>query len=187
MEPVIGRVRNPSLSYLPGLEGVVIMLTGYGPNHRAVASKLNQVQNKILPLIQKWVYSLDNEDIAETIARHLTERKLTLSIAESCTGGLVASKLTDISGSSAYFERGIITYSNKSKEEELNVPHELIEKHGAVSKQVAQAMAEGMRKKSGTDIAVSTTGILGRRGSNSEKTRRPGVYRLQRQKKKLSR
>ncbi len=169
IEPVIGRVRNPSISYLPGLEGVMIMLTGRGRNHDAVQSRLDRMQQAILPLIKQWVYSLEDEDIISAIARVLSGRGKTIAVAESCTGGLLASRLTDISGSSVYFERGIVTYSNKSKEDELKVPRTLLDKHGAVSRQVATAMAEGIRKASGADIALSTTGILGPTGATPKK------------------
>jgi len=94
---------------------------------------------------------------------------LTLSTAESCTGGLLAKMLTDIPGSSAYFDRGVVTYSNQSKAEILNVPMELIEEHGAVSAEVAEAMASGMRRLAKTDFALSITGIAGPDGGTEEK------------------
>jgi nicotinamide-nucleotide amidase len=99
----------------------------------------------------------------------LSERKLTLAVAESCTGGLIADRITNVPGCSDYFERGIITYSNKSKMDELGVPSELISQHGAVSREVAEAMALGIRSASHTDIGISTTGIAGPTGGSSEK------------------
>ncbi len=106
-------------------------------------------------------------------AKHLLDAcrdgGLKLVTAESCTGGLVAALLTDIAGSSAVFERGFVTYSNQAKAELLGVPMDLIERHGAVSEQVARAMAEGALARSHADIAVSVTGIAGPDGGSVEK------------------
>ena len=94
---------------------------------------------------------------------------MTLSIAESCTGGLIANRITNIPGSSRYFDRGIVTYSNKSKTTELGVDKELIKKYGAVSNRVAVAMAKGMLKKSRSNIAIAVTGIAGPTGGTKKK------------------
>ncbi|MGF1562007.1 MAG: CinA family protein [Geminicoccaceae bacterium] len=95
--------------------------------------------------------------------------KLRLAVAESCTGGLICTVITENAGSSDVFERGFITYSNPSKSEVLGVPAELLRKHGAVSKEVAIAMAEGARKTAKVDIALSVTGIAGPGGGSKEK------------------
>ena len=92
-----------------------------------------------------------------------------MSLAESCTGGLVSATLTELAGSSEWFERGYITYSNEAKTECLEVPARLIESHGAVSEPVAKAMAEGARINSGSDVAISVTGIAGPSGGTAEK------------------
>jgi nicotinamide-nucleotide amidase len=97
------------------------------------------------------------------------EKKLTLATAESCTGGLVAAAITDIPGSSDVFDRGFVTYSNEAKQRLLDVSKDLLDKHGAVSEEVAKAMAEGAAKAAGTDIAVSLTGIAGPGGGSPEK------------------
>ena len=97
------------------------------------------------------------------------ERRLTLTTAESCTGGLVAAALTAVSGSSAVFDRGFVTYSNEAKHELLGVPAALIDAHGAVSEQVARAMAEGALARSRADLAVSITGIAGPDGGSRDK------------------
>lgn len=96
-------------------------------------------------------------------------RGMTLATAESCTGGLIAAMLTDVPGASAVFDRGYITYSNPSKTASVDVPAELIEAHGAVSEQVARAMAEGACQRAGTSIAVAVTGIAGPDGGTTEK------------------
>ena len=92
-----------------------------------------------------------------------------MSLAESCTGGLVSATLTELAGSSEWFERGYITYSNEAKTECLDVPARIIESHGAVSEPVAKAMAEGARINSGSDVAISITGIAGPSGGTAEK------------------
>jgi PncC family amidohydrolase len=99
----------------------------------------------------------------------LKKQNLKIATAESCTGGLIAHTFTNISGSSDYFDRGVISYSNKSKTELLGVPEKLIEKYGAVSNPVAKAMADGIRAKSDVDIGISTTGVAGPTGGTKEK------------------
>jgi PncC family amidohydrolase len=110
-----------------------------------------------------------DEEFLRRISLSLQKQCLKVATAESCTGGLIAKLLTDISGSSNYFERGFITYSNISKISLLNVPEESIEKFGAVSKEVAVAMAEGVRTRSNVDIGIASTGIAGPTGGTDEK------------------
>ena len=108
-------------------------------------------------------------DLAKEVAKHLIAKGWTLALAESCTGGLVCAALTDLAGSSDWFERGYITYSNQAKTECLSVPAETIESFGAVSEEVARAMAEGAQKNAGVNAAVSITGIAGPTGGSTEK------------------
>ena len=108
-------------------------------------------------------------DLTKTLAQILLSRNWTVSLAESCTGGLVCATLTELAGSSEWFERGYITYSNEAKTECLDVSAQLIESHGAVSEHVAKAMAEGARINSGSDVAISITGIAGPAGGSAEK------------------
>jgi nicotinamide-nucleotide amidase len=99
----------------------------------------------------------------------MRQRRATLSVAESCTGGLIAHRITNVSGSSGYFEMGIVCYSNRSKVELLNVPRGEIDRYGAVSHQVAEKMARGVRLRAKTDIGLATTGIAGPLGGTSQK------------------
>lgn len=99
----------------------------------------------------------------------LREKQLRLAIAESCTGGLIASRITDVAGSSDYFEAGVVVYSNQAKQAFLSVPVGSIEAHGAVSREVAEKMAEGVRAKTGADIGLAVTGIAGPMGGSPEK------------------
>ena len=110
-----------------------------------------------------------DEKLLDNVSFKLKKQGMTIATAESCTGGLIAHALTNISGSSDYFDRGVVSYSNKSKVELLGVPEVLINKHGAVSEEVAKAMADGIRKKSKVDIGLATTGIAGPTGGTKEK------------------
>jgi nicotinamide-nucleotide amidase len=113
--------------------------------------------------------NLNNEEILKKVTIILKEKNIKIATAESCTGGLISHTLTNISGSSEYFDRGIVSYSNKAKTKLLEVSEELLEKFGAVSEQVAKAMAEGVRKRSNVDIGIATTGIAGPTGGTKEK------------------
>lgn len=115
------------------------------------------------------VIKLIDEVLLKKISSLLIEKKLTIATAESCTGGLLAHTLTNISGSSNYFDRGVVSYSNRAKIELVDVPETLLKRYGAVSRQVAVAMAEGVREKSNVDIGISTTGIAGPTGGTKNK------------------
>jgi len=109
------------------------------------------------------------ENILNSISVILMSKNLTVATAESCTGGLIGHLFTNISGSSNYYDRGVISYSNQAKIELLEVPKDLLEECGAVSEPVAKAMAEGVRKKAKVDIGISSTGIAGPTGGTEEK------------------
>jgi len=115
------------------------------------------------------IYGVSDQSLAEVVGEELARQGKTIAVAESCTGGLLAKLLTDHPGSSKYFTYGWITYSNEAKISELGVPAELIQQYGAVSEQVARAMAIGARKKAGTDYAISITGIAGPAGGTEQK------------------
>jgi nicotinamide-nucleotide amidase len=115
-----------------------------------------------------------SKTLEKAIGDHLRKRKWTLSIAESCTGGLICDRITDVSGSSDYFEGGMVTYSNKSKTQLLGVPEAYIKRFGAVSPQAAKKMAQGVRKAFGTTFGLSTTGVAGPTGG----TKRSPVGRV---------
>ena len=109
------------------------------------------------------------EQLVEQLSKLLTEKQIIITTAESCTGGLVSAALTHQAGASKYFDRGFITYSNEAKHEMLGVPENIIEGHGAVSAECAEAMAEGALKSSNAGIAISITGIAGPGGGTEEK------------------
>jgi nicotinamide-nucleotide amidase len=114
-------------------------------------------------------YGVDDETLPVVVGRLLKERGLTLALAESCTGGLIGHQLTDVPGSSAYFERGFVVYSNAAKHALLGVPNVLLARHGAVSAECAEAMARGARVQAGTDLGLSVTGIAGPDGGTATK------------------
>ena len=124
---------------------------------------------KVRDRIGEFIYSEDNEDLWTVTGRLLLEKGLTLSAAESCTGGLFAKTMTDIPGISEVFDRSLVTYSNKAKMEELGVKAETLEKYGAVSEETAREMAEGLERVSGSDICISVTGVAGPGGGTEEK------------------
>ncbi len=162
-------LEGASLAFLPYPHGVRLRVTIKSNDASSAKEQLKNIEARIRAKAEKYIYGVDDETLEEVIGKLLHARKLTLAIAESCTGGLIANRITNISGSSQYFERGAITYSNQSKTDLLDVPKQLIEQHGAVSKEVAEAMASGIRKHAQTDIGISTTGIAGPTGGTPEK------------------
>ena len=130
---------------------------------------ITKAKNIALSAFSDECFSTADENMEDVVVRLLSEKGKTLALAESCTGGRIADRVTNVSGSSAVFTHGFTTYSNEAKIQMLDVPAELIEAHGAVSEQVASAMAEGALKKSEADIAVSVTGIAGPTGGTEEK------------------
>lgn len=132
-------------------------------------STADEVAEKLIAALGKAVFSTNGETMEEVVGALLTKRIETVSIAESCTGGLIGQRMTSVPGSSAYFIEGAVTYSNEAKIRTLAVPAEIIAQHGAVSAQCAEAMAAGMRSYAGTDHAISITGIAGPDGGSDEK------------------
>ena len=125
--------------------------------------------NSIVPRIKKYVYGYDNDKLEQVIADLLIQNNLTVSTAESCTSGLLASRLTDVPGSSQYFKGGSVCYSNELKVNDVGVDKDLIEKYGAVSEEVAESLAKNIAKKNNTDIGIGITGIAGPGGGTEKK------------------
>jgi nicotinamide-nucleotide amidase len=167
--PIYKQYANPQTTILFNRSEVEIHLTAQAKNEREADDLIAEVAAKIAETLGAAVFALNGETMEEVIGRLLSDSGKTLSLAESCTGGLIAQRLTEISGSSKYFIEGVVAYANEAKIRTLNVAPELIEKHGAVSAQVAEAMAKGMRERAQTDYAVSITGIAGPGGGSEEK------------------
>jgi nicotinamide-nucleotide amidase len=162
-------IGQATLAFLPAPTGVRLRITAREETEARAGKTIEQIEDIIRERAGRFIYGIDNEELEEIIGRLLTSRGLRIAVAESCTGGLIANRLTNVSGSSAYFERGVVTYSNRSKVEMLGVPESLLKEHGAVSREVAEAMALGIRRVAGTDIGLSTTGIAGPTGGTEEK------------------
>lgn len=133
------------------------------------AAILDELAGKLAESLGPAVFAMNGETMEEVVGNLLKEHGQTVSVAESCTGGLIAVRLTDIPGSSAYFLEGVVTYSNEAKRRALGVPADVLEAHGAVSPQTAEAMAAGMRNRAGTDYAIAVTGIAGPDGGSEDK------------------
>ncbi|GIV45911.1 MAG: CinA-like protein [Ignavibacterium sp.] len=162
-------LRGAQMAFLPSQYGVKLRITVKEKDDTTALNRLNEIEQKIRTKVGRYIYARGNETLEEVIGKILSDRALTLAIAESCTGGEVCSRITNVSGSSKYFERGIVTYSNASKVELLKVNEDTLVQYGAVSREVAMQMAEGVRAVSGTDIGISTTGILGPTGATTNK------------------
>jgi nicotinamide-nucleotide amidase len=157
------------LAFLPSIVGVKLRITTEADDEEKANNRLVEIEQKIRTKVGRFIYGKDEETLEEVTGRLLKERDMKISTAESCTGGLIASTLTDINGSSDYFERGIVCYSNASKVEILRVDEDILAKHGAVSMEVAMQMAEGVKSTSGSDIGIAVTGIMGPIGATTDK------------------
>lgn len=150
------------VAYLPNLGKVRLRLTAKGTDYEALAEAIETECQKLYPLIKDIMYGIeDDESLEEIVAKLLTERKLTLSTAESFTGGKIAESITSIPGASEYFKGSVVSYATEAKVNILGVPMELVEKHSVVSAEVASAMAKGARKLLKSDFAIATTGNAG--------------------------
>lgn len=131
--------------------------------------RVKKAGEEIRKRLGSYIFAYDEETLEGVVAGLLKEQGRTVSVAESCTGGLITDRLTDIPGSSMYLERGLVTYSNRSKTELLGVTEDILQKHGAVSEETARLMAEGVRRLAGSDLGLATTGIAGPDGGSETK------------------
>jgi nicotinamide-nucleotide amidase len=166
LEPTHEQIR---LAYLPGYQGTDLRLVCHAHDAAGAIAEVNKLAEAIVARVGDYIYTIGDQTISEVVGSLLTASHKTVATAESCTGGLVAKLLTDVSGSSNYFLGSVVSYSNEVKEKMLKVPHELLESYGAVSSQVAEAMAVGVRKAIGVDYGISLTGVAGPTGGTPEK------------------
>jgi nicotinamide-nucleotide amidase len=157
------------LAYLPGLSQVRLRLTAYGNDRNVLQQENRALAEQLKPLIGEYVFGYGDDDLEVVVGRALRENRLTISVAESCTGGHLAHMITSVPGSSSYFMGGIVAYANEVKVGELGVHPDTLTEHGAVSEQTVIEMAQGARHKFGTDIGLSTSGIAGPDGGTPEK------------------
>jgi nicotinamide-nucleotide amidase len=161
--------RMVRVAFLPGFSGVKIRISADGDDREETARRLAEAAARVRQNIQPFIYAEEDIPLEQLLVSELTARGRTVAVAESCTGGLLAHKFTNIPGSSKCFERGVVSYSNKAKMELLSVPEPLIAANGAVSEAVVLAMAAGVRSLAATDYGMATTGIAGPDGGTAEK------------------
>ncbi|MEO8129600.1 MAG: competence/damage-inducible protein A, partial [Bryobacteraceae bacterium] len=166
--PVYTKYANPVTTILAGAGDIQLHLRARCDSAEEADALLKEVADQIVEVLGDRIYTRTGKLLEETVIEALMERNETASVAESCTGGLVAQRLTAIPGSSKVFAGGFITYTEAMKTQVLNVPAALIEKEGAVSEPVARAMAEGARERAGTSYALSVTGFAGPDGGTEE-------------------
>jgi nicotinamide-nucleotide amidase len=157
------------LAYLPSLGHVKLRLTGFGNSKNELEKAINEQIDAVMPLIEKYVYGFNAETLETAIAKLLKAEKKTIALAESCSGGYVSHLITSVSGSSAYYQGGIIPYHNRFKNEILGVSKETLSKFGAVSEETVSEMATGVRTLFNSDFGLASSGIAGPDGGTEEK------------------
>src|SRR5438094_1048709 len=167
--PIYTRYENPQTTILFNSSEIEIHLRAHGRTEADAEALLDDLSLKIEEALGNSVFSCRGETMEEVVGRRLSITGFTLAVAESCTGGLIAQRLTGVPGSSKYFIEGLVTYSNESKTRLLGVDKELIREFGVVSQQVARDMARGVRHRANTEFGLAVTGIAGPHGGTKEK------------------
>jgi len=165
----INKQTNFSFGIYANPEDIQVQVITQAPTEKEAEKLLQSSVNQLTKILGNYVYGSNEETIEEVVGNLLKTKKLKVAVAESCTGGMLGEMITRIPGSSKYFQGGVISYSAKVKEDLLKVPPEVITKHGEVSKEVAQLMAEGVRRCCHSDIGISITGIAGPGGETEKK------------------
>lgn len=161
--------RDLQFAYLPGIDGVDLRLTVRATSAVLGLQELNKAATALRAVVGESIYGENDDDLARVLLERCRSKKLTIAVAESCTGGLLGARLTSVPGSSDVFVGGVIAYSNEVKTRELGVSGSELRAHGAVSEQVVRQMAIGARTKFDVDIALAITGIAGPDGGTVEK------------------
>ncbi|MDW8461704.1 MAG: competence/damage-inducible protein A [Cytophagales bacterium] len=160
--------KHIKLAYLPNWGELRLRLTAFGEDLSKLETEVAQEIEKVLPLIRKYVFGYDNDEMHAVVGRLLKSQNKTLSCAESCTGGYFAHLITSVAGSSYYFKGGVVAYTNQVKIQQLGIEPETLETHTAVSEVVAKQMAIQIRKKMNTDIGIACTGYAGPDGGTPD-------------------
>lgn len=160
---------NPTLAPYAGNGEVRLRITARASSEDDAFSLIEPIEGEVTGRVGRFVYGFDDDTLESVVGQYLGDSGRTVATAESCTGGLIADRLTDIPGSSRYFKGGWVVYSNDAKSKQLGVDPELIRQHGAVSAEVAEMMAVGALERSGSDIALAVTGIVGPGGGTDDK------------------
>lgn len=169
IKSIDGIIESGNIAFLPSQFGVRIRITAKEETEDKANEKIFELEQQIRAKVGRYIYGRDEQKLEEVVGKLLKDRGLRIAVAESCTGGLISSRITNVNGSSEYFERAMITYSNGAKVEMLGIDEDLLIKYGAVSLEVARLMAEGIRSVSGTDIGLAVTGIMGPGGATENK------------------
>jgi nicotinamide-nucleotide amidase len=169
LDGLISKRAPIDLGLLASPMGVLVSLTTKTYHDAAGEAVLKSLAEGVRARLRDWLFAEGRDTMEELVGRLLTKQGLTVAVAESCTGGLIGHRLTQVPGSSAYVDRGAICYSNRAKTDMLGVPEALIATHGAVSKEVAAAMAKGIRERAGVSVGLSVTGIAGPGGATETK------------------
>ncbi len=160
---------NPTIGVLAHWEGVDIRLSAKAENVEKADALIEDLGKVLTTRLPNFIYGWDQDGLETIVGRMLTTRQMTLATAESCTGGLISHRITQVPGSSNYFLRGYVVYSNEAKDDTLKVDPQLIRQKGAVSREVAEALAANVRKAAKANIGLSTTGIAGPTGGSAQK------------------
>ena len=169
VQDIIAAQTNPTIAPYAGSGEVRLRITAKAADESEALRLIEPVERQLLDRLAPYFYGYGDEGLEIVVARLLLSQKKTVAVAESCTGGLISHKLTNVPGSSGYYMQGAVTYSNAAKTAVLGVDSRLLEQFGAVSRQVAKAMAEGVRQWAGTDIGLAVTGIAGPGGGSAAK------------------
>ena len=167
--PLIDGQTDPTLATYAKMGEATVRIASKRPTLEEARSAVEDMIAKVYDYVGEYIYSTEDESLPQVVGQKLISKNLTMSTAESCTGGMIAAAMTDISGISAVFERGIVTYSNGAKMDELGVLEETLAQYGAVSPQTAEEMVRGLKAKTGSRVCVSVTGIAGPGGGTPEK------------------
>ena len=158
-----------NIGFYPNFPEIQIVLTAIAATEKDAKERIAAADKRVSEKIGRYIFAYDQDTLEGIVARFLTDKHLTIAVAESCTGGLVTDRLTDVPGSSAFLERGVIAYSNDCKADLLGVREDVLKEFGAVSEKTAILMAEGVRKLGKCNLGLSTTGIAGPTGGTAEK------------------
>jgi nicotinamide-nucleotide amidase len=170
LEDLYPKMPEVQLTTLANPGQIAIHLKSTSDKNVSLAKQnVEQATKLVCDVLGEGIYSTEGEELEEVIGKYLKKKQQTVAVAESCTGGFLGHRITNVPGSSEYFLRGVVAYSNAAKTELLEIPPETIEKYGAVSHQVAEAMAKGIRDKASSTYGLSITGIAGPSGGTKEK------------------
>jgi nicotinamide-nucleotide amidase len=166
--PLIDGQTDPTIATYAKEGECQVRIASKAPTRAQAEAAVDAMAEKIRERVGEFIYSENDEELADVVGKYLIEKGVTISCAESCTGGMFASDLISVPGISDVFERGLVTYTWRAKEEELGVRHETLETYTAFSPEVAREMAEGLWKKTGSRICISVTGIAGPGGGDAD-------------------